>query len=247
MKKAVRCALIACAWLALWALAARLVDKPLLLPGPLLTARTLGRLVLTADFWSSAGMTLLRVGVGFLCAVALGGVLGALCAFWEWARAFLTPVKRVLRATPVTSFIILVLLWLRTDMAPAFIAFLMVTPMIWENVETGIQKTDPSLLEMARAYRLTGAQKAKEIYWPSVQPYLASASMTGLGFAWKSGVAAEVIARPLNAIGSKLQDAKVYLETPELFAWTAVVVLLSMLLEFALKRLTAGLSARRHG
>lgn len=247
MKKAIRGVLIACAWLMLWALAARIVDKPLLLPGPLLTVRTLLGLVITADFWLSAGLTLLRVAAGFAFSVIVGGLLGVFCAFSEPARAFLTPLKRVLRATPVTSFIILVLLWLRTGAVPAFIAFLMVTPMIWENVETGIRKTDPALLEMARAYRLSGMKKAGEIYWPSVQPYLTSAATTGLGFAWKSGVAAEVIARPVNAIGSKLQDAKVYLETPELFAWTAVVVLLSMLLELVLKRLATALSKRRHG
>ena len=55
--------------------------------------------------------------------------------------------------------------------------------------------------------------------------------LSGLGFAWKSAVAAEVICRPDFSIGDRLQVAKLTLETPEVFAWTAVVVVLSLLLE----------------
>ena len=64
-----------------------------------------------------------------------------------------------------------------------------------------------------------------------------TACTTGLGFAWKSGIAAEVICSPDRAIGTELRDAKAYLETPEVFAWTVTVVLLSVLLERLLLQL----------
>ena len=44
-------------------------------------------------------------------------------------------------------------------------------------------------------------------------------------------IAAEVLGRPARAIGSQIYDSKIYLETPDLFAWTLVVILLSVLLE----------------
>jgi NitT/TauT family transport system permease protein len=66
-------------------------------------------------------------------------------------------------------------------------------------------------------------------------PYLMAALTTGLGFAWKSGIAAEVICQPAQAIGKQLYFSKLYLETPQVFAWTAVVILLSVVLEKALK------------
>jgi NitT/TauT family transport system permease protein len=62
-------------------------------------------------------------------------------------------------------------------------------------------------------------------------PYFRSACVTALGMAWKSGVAAEVLCQPRKAIGTQLYYAKIYLETENLFAWTAVVVLLSILME----------------
>ena len=107
----------------------------------------------------------------------------------------------------------------------------MVLPVVWANVEQGIRETDRSLLEMARVYRLSRWKTFRRIRLPSVMPYALAAMRTGLGFAWKSGVAAEVICHPKPSVGGFLYNAKVYLETPEVFVWTATVVLLSVLLE----------------
>ena len=66
---------------------------------------------------------------------------------------------------------------------------------------------------------------------PSLRPALRSAALTSIGLAWKSGIAAEVLAQPSKAIGSQLYYAKIYLETPELFAWTLSVIFFSILIE----------------
>ena len=74
------------------------------------------------------------------------------------------------------------------------------------------------------------------IYMPAVLPVVLSQGTVGLGFAWKSGIAAEVICLPLLSIGRQLKDAKAIIETPEVFAWTATVIVLSLILEWLLKR-----------
>ena len=89
---------------------------------------------------------------------------------------------------------------------------------------------------MARVYRMTPYSILVHIKIPSVLPTFISTCMTALGFAWKSGVAAEVICRPASSIGGMLQQAKVYLETPEVFALTAVVAALSLLIEVIVRR-----------
>ena len=48
---------------------------------------------------------------------------------------------------------------------------------------------------------------------------------------WKAGVAAEVIGIPDGSIGEKLYEAKVYLSSADLFAWTVVIVFISILFE----------------
>ena len=137
----------------------------------------------------------------------------------------------------MVSFILLVLLWTGRDQVPAVIAGLMVLPVVWENLTQGIRATDGQLLELARAYRFSRWKTVRLVYLPSLRPHLRSAAATAMGLAWKSGVAAEVLCLPRLGIGAQISRAKQTFETADLFAWTAVVILLSLLMERALTRL----------
>ena len=53
-----------------------------------------------------------------------------------------------------------------------------------------------------------------------------------MGLAWKAGIAAEIIAMPLGTIGTMIGNAKQYIETVDMFAWTLTVILLSLAIEF---------------
>ncbi|WP_186565263.1 ABC transporter permease [Lawsonibacter celer] len=229
-------------WLGVWQLAALAVGKELLLPGPLAVGERLFALAGERAFWRSAGMSLGRIFGGFAAGVLLGCALAALSSVSQWADRLFSPAVKVIRATPVASFIVLVLLWAPTGRVPAIISALMVLPVLWGNVRRGITQTDPLLLEAARAYRFSRGRTLRLVYLPSVFPYFASGCSTGLGLAWKSGVAAEVLCQPALAIGTALYRAKITLETTSLFAWTIVVIALSFLLESVL-----GLLFRRLG
>jgi len=229
--------LVGVIWLGIWAVLYRVVGQDVLLASPAQVMHTLGRLVVTSEFWLSVGNSLLRVLMGFLLAVTAGSVLAVLTSFVPAARAFLLPAIGTIKATPVASFIILALIWLHSDRVSVFIAFLMVLPIVWTNVAQGIAKTDQRLLEMAQVFRFSRLKTFRHIYLPSVMPYFMAACMTGMGFAWKAGIAAEVLGVPRQSIGEHLYNAKIYLETPELFAWTAVVVVLSVMVEYVLVNL----------
>lgn len=235
---------VALFWLGVWWLAAAAVNQVLLIPGPCQVAKALWQSVQTAVFWQSVGLSLLRIAVGFLSAVAVGTLLAALTARFRWLHALFSPLLHIVRAAPVASFIILALVWIATDGVPIFISFLTVLPMVWVTVEEGIRQIDPQLREIALVYRLGRRQTLTKLAAPSVLPFFLTGCVNGLGFAWKSGVAAEVICRPALSIGRQLQAAKLTLDTPEVFAWTAVVVALSILLEKVLLRVT-DFAARR--
>jgi NitT/TauT family transport system permease protein len=208
-----------------------IVGKELILPSPLSTLRTLFELAQGREFWIAAGHSLLRIFCGFIAGVILGAGLAILTSISGTADALISPVIRIVRATPVASFIILVLLWILRFMVPAFIAMLMVIPVIWEALSSTIRETDGDLLEMARAYEFGRLKTLRLVYIPSVLPSFTSACLTAQGLAWKSGVAAEVLCLPPSSVGTELYYSKIYLETSSLFAWTAVVVILSFLLE----------------
>jgi len=231
-------------WLAVWQFAAWRVDSALFLPGPLAVVRRLGQLALTAPFWQTAALSLCRVVLGMLWGTVLGVVLACLACVSRWLDSILSPAVRVVRATPVASFILLVFLWTDRDQVPVIIAALMVLPVVWGNVVRGIRECDPKLLEFAKAYRFSRMKTARLILLPSVKPYFLSAVMTSMGLAWKSGVAAEALVWPKLAIGTQIYNTKFYLETADLFAWTLVVIALSLTLEKLVSTLIRHLEGR---
>ena len=218
-------------WLAVWQGASLWVDSELFLPGPLLVLERLCALAVTAPFWQTALMTLARVLAGMVWGTVLGVVLAALTCASRLADTILSPAIKVVRATPVASFILLVFLWTDRGRVPVVIAALMVLPVVWGNVTRGIRQSDPKLLELARAYRFSRLKTARLVILPAVRPYFISAVTTSMGLAWKSGVAAEALVWPKRAICTQIYNTKFYLETADLFAWTLVVILLSLLLE----------------
>ena len=231
LKKLLRNAGAVLFWIALWQLAAVLVGQELILPGPWAVAKRLFVLAGTGDFWLTAGISLGRILAGFLCGVLLGTLTAVLTCFFAPADAILSPVIRVVRATPVASFIILAFLWIGKTQVPGFISMLMVLPVVCENTAAGIRGTDPLLLEMAKSYRFGFRKTVGKVYVPSVAPAWRAGAVTALGLAWKSGVAAEALCLPRLSLGTEIYYSKIYLETADLFAWTAVVILLSWTLE----------------
>ncbi|MBQ1355325.1 MAG: ABC transporter permease subunit [Solobacterium sp.] len=222
---------VLCFWIGVWAMASMAVHQELLIPSPLAVARHLYAIVHSGTFLKVVSTSLLRVLGGFLCGCLAGVILAVVCSLSPLLNALLYPLVRTISAVPVTSFIILVMLWLSYTYVPVFIAALLVTPIVFGNVRAGITETDASLLEVAKIYRFSRMKTLRHVYIPSVLPYFWSGALTALGLAWKAGIAAEVLALPKNAIGSGMYYSKLYLETADLFAWTVIVVIFSFFFE----------------
>lgn len=213
------------------ALSAAYPHGALLLASPVQAALRLLELLPSAAFWRAVGNSSLRIFGGFLLSCALAALLAALAAGRPWLRDLLAPPVAVVKATPVASFIILALVWLDAEALSLFISGLMVFPPVYLNVLEGLRQTDPKLLELARVYRIPLGRRIWGVYLPQVLPYFRSAASLALGLCWKAGAAAEVIGLPEGTIGERLYTAKVYYQTPDLFAWTAVILALSAAFE----------------
>ena len=225
-------------WLFLWQLAAILIDRELFLPSPVRVYKVLfSVLIFQKSFWISIAASLAHIAEGFLLGTALGILLAAFSYCFKPVKVLLWFPIKVIKSVPVASFVLLSLLWLRSESLSIFIPFLMVLPMLYVNTMTGLEKTDKKLLEMAALFKLSHLKKVLHIYIPHILPYILSACSLAVGMAWKSGIAAEIIGLAGNSIGNQLYQAKLYLMTPELFAWTIVIVFLSILCEQFIHRL----------
>ena len=227
-------------WVAVWYALASVMDNPLLLPTPLQVLRRLGELALTGDFWIKTAVSIGRICLGVVLAVTLGVVLAVFASASSIMDALIQPAMTVMKATPVASFTILVLLWIDRNWIPVLICAMMVLPVIYASVSGGIRAVDKQLLEMARAYRLPPMRVLRRIYVPSVLPFFRAACSSALGLGWKAGIAAEVLTVPRESIGRMISEAKLYVLTEDLFAWTLMVVLLSLLLQNLMLRILKG-------
>ena len=215
----------------LWQFLSVAIGKEYLLPSPIAVLHRFFAIVVQKESWSIAAATLARVSAGYMGGVFLGILLGFATAASRFLETLLTPLRSIIRSTPVTSIILLAILFLTSGLVPIFISLLMVAPIVWTSTADAIKRVDRDLLEMGKTFGFGGNQMLKTVILPSVQPALLSACTTALGFAWKSGVAAEIISLPKTSVGYMLYVSKLTLEAEDLFAWTFLIVILSLLLE----------------
>lgn len=235
MRKALKNGIAVLFWLAVWQLAAMAANRSLLLPipTPVDTARALCRMAAEGGFWLTVGASLLRICAGFVLALLAGFAGAAASVRWPLFRQLAAPLVQLIRAIPVAVFTIVVFLWVSRPYIPSTIVFLTVLPIVWRNVETGLESADRQLAEMARVFGMDRRAILRQITLPGIRPYMSAAVSTGLGFAWKSGIAAEVICRTQGSLGDLLWRGKATVSYDEVFALTVVIVLCSALLQRA--------------
>ncbi len=230
---------------ALWKILSVAVNSEVLLAPPEAVLGRIFKLIFEGRFWGTVIYSLSKIMCGFSAGFVVGVFSGILSGKFKIAETLLKPFIITSKAVPIASFIILCLIWFPFEILTVFISFLIVFPVMYTNVLEGIKSTDKNLTEMAELYSMPFFRKLLYIYLPEIKPYIISASKTGIGMAWKAGVAAEVIGTVNGSIGEKLYEAKIYLQNADLLAWTAVIILLSLVLEkifvFLLKAVFGGI------
>lgn len=224
-------------WLAIWQLLDVIIDNRLVLAGPIRVAQALVEQLGQPDFWVICGASFGRIALGFLLSFVVGFLLALMSCRHRLFRDFVDPIISLLRTIPVASFIILLLIWVGNQALTVFLAFFIVLPLIYTNMVTGFESVDRQMLEMARVYGLSRWRTFLYIYRPAFMPFLMSSTKISLGMTWKSGIMAEVLATPKPSIGKEMATARTFLDTPDLLAWTVVVMVLSFLFEKAFMEL----------
>lgn len=216
-------------WILIWQLLSVKIGKEVLLASPLATFKALVSLVGESAFWHTVLFSVTRILAGFFLGLFAGVLLASLCVAVPLFKVIADPFMSTVKAVPVASFIILALLWVSGKNLSVCISFLMVLPIVYSNMEQGFASIDQKLLEMAQVFNFSAGKKLLYIYLPGLLPYFTAACTASMGLCWKSGVAAEVIGLPSGSIGNRLYATKLYLDTPGMFAWTVVIIVISVI------------------
>jgi NitT/TauT family transport system permease protein len=233
-------------WMLIWQGAAIAVANPLILPTPIETASRLLELIKLSEFWRFTALSFLRIFIGILAAIPAAFIFASLCTKFEIANSLFSPALTLMKSTPVVSFILIAIFIVSREIIPSLIAFMMVFPVLYGNLREGILQASRELLEMARIFRISLPHKIRRIYLPAIKPFFFSAICTSVGLAIKAGIAAEVVAYIPDSIGKKLSDAKSYMEPADLLAWTAVIIIFSLIAEKILRSVITISERRRH-
>ena len=234
MKTKIQIFLAVVFWLAVWQVAAILIDRSIILCTPIDVLKTLYEFTLKPDFWTAVLTSFTRIVGGFLVAVAFAVLTAPLSARFSAVRTLLAPVISVIKVTPVASLVIFVLFVAGVSLLSGLVTFLIVYPVVYTNLLTGImsaRKSERQLFEAAAVYKWKFSRTLRYVYLPALLPQFIGAVRVTLGLCWKAGTAAEVIGGSGHSLGEMLYYSKVYFDTRALLAVTTSIIIVSVLFE----------------
>lgn len=221
-----------------WQLLSWQMAQPQLIPSFPDLIRALFRLVYSPGFLVSIGTTCLRACVGLLLSLAAASITAFLLNRSEGIRLLFMPWLSLLRSVPVISFILLALIFLNPEMIPLLIAFLTMYPLLTENLLKGLMNRRDSWKMLARQFHLNAWNRLFQINYPQLKPYLFSGLASAVGFGWRAIIMGEVLSQCVDGIGKRMKEAQVFIDVPELIAWTLVAIVLSWLTDKLISRLS---------
>ena len=211
-------AALAFLWAA-WLLAHILVKNDYLVPSFSSAMKKVGEYLKDGAFWNAFFNTFLRTLTAFFISFFGAAVLATAAYLLPSLGHFLSPLVSVMRSLPTMAVILIILVWTTPVQAPVAVAFLALFPLLYSGIFSALKQVDGKLVEMSK------------IYLPSAAPYVLREAAAALSFSLKLTVSAEVLANTYQSIGGMMQEAKIYVEVPALFALTALVVIAGFLLE----------------
>lgn len=221
-----------------WQLLSWQMAQPQLIPSFPDLMWALLRVVSSPGFLVSIGTTLLRTCAGLLLSLAAASITAFLLIRSETIRLLFMPWLSLLRSVPVISFILLALIFLNPEMIPLLIAFLTMYPLLTENLLKGLMNRRDSWKILARQFHLNAWNRLFQINYPQLKPYLFSGLASAAGFGWRAIIMGEVLSQCVDGIGKRMKEAQVFIDVPELIAWTLVAIVLSWLTDKLISRLS---------
>lgn len=208
-----------------------LVYTPLILPGPILTGKTLLKIIRNRIFFIAIFSTLQRLLFGLFASILIGSILGILIGCSNKIKNLFEPIVYLIQATPPILYMTLAMLWFGLNgTATIFIVFMGSAPVMTVNIAEGFENIDVKLIEMGKAFKFSKSKMIIEIIIPSLKAYFKTGLITVFSFGWKLVVMGEVLSSS-TGLGAQITDARMNLETNMVFAWGIIIILLCFLFQ----------------
>lgn len=222
--------------LAIWDLLAKKIADSYFMPGVKETFAALKNLIVSDGFFGYVFTSLSRVAIGLVSGIIAGILLATVSHILPLSEIFISPLITVMKTTPIATIILILWFTLSDAKLAIFVVFLIVTPIVWQNVYQGYKSIPNEMREVCNVFEVSRAKRFKILVFPAILKYLIPAMITSIGLAWKAEVAAEIMT--YSNMGQSISDFKtLHYDTASVFAWAVVIIALSIILEALVKAL----------
>jgi NitT/TauT family transport system permease protein len=182
--------------------------------------------------WGHAGKSLYRILVGMGLAIVIGSVVGLLIGMTRWGRRIFQPIVSAMLPIPTLAWTpILLLIFGIDDKTTITVVFLAASFQIIYNVAAGLDALSEKPFWVAQSMGASRLQCVWIVALPGIFPFLITGIKLGIGFAWRSLIAAEMLAASSYGLGFMIFDAVEYLSMDTIFGGILLIAAMGFLLE----------------
>lgn len=210
---------------------ALIVNKPIILPDLLLIGTHLSVHFNSIDFYAALLISLGRVVMGSIIALTLALLFGLLSYRFKTVKHALHPLLVLIKTLPNITYILLILVWFSREISVSIITLLIVLPVCYGQVMSGLDSLSVDQNEMLKIYPESFYESTKQIYIPALLPYILEAISLSLSLGFKVGVMAEILGQVSPGLGYELYVAKVNFDIAEVFALSIWMIIWVVMVE----------------
>lgn len=172
-----------------------------------------------------------RTMISYILALIFSMILGVLSIVYPFFKYLLEPINSFAKTIPTMVLVVLSLVWFDKDKTPLVVGFAIIFPILYEGIRNNLMQIDKKIIDMTKIYEVSLNDKIKKIFLPVMKFYFMSIFVSTFSLTFKVVIAGEVYGQPKFGIGSQIQLEKVNFNTPGIFAWIVIIVIISLILE----------------
>ncbi|MDW3797682.1 ABC transporter permease [Staphylococcus saprophyticus] len=192
--------------------------QPILLPGPLLVAKSIWQFIISGEIFSHLFISLFRFIVGFVLAILIGVPIGFLLGRVNALFHAIEPLLQLIRPISPIAWSPFVVLWFGIGSLPAMAIIFIAAffPIVFNTIK-GIRHIEPQYLKIASNLNLTGWQLYKNILFPGAFKHIMGGIHMAVGTSWIFLVSGEMIGAQ-SGLGFLIVDARNMLNLEDVLA-----------------------------
>ncbi|HET6786067.1 MAG TPA: ABC transporter permease subunit [Erysipelotrichaceae bacterium] len=218
-------------YFALWQGIAMVVNQAVILPSFTDVFVRLIQHLSQSTLYINLFYTLFRVIIGTVIAFVLSLSFALLSYDFKWIKQALNPLILISKTIPNITYILLVLIWFSRELSVLFVTILILFPVLYNQISISLMEINPELLELLKLYPETYYYRLIKVILPLIKISLFEGIKGALSLGFKVGVMAEILGQVQPGLGYLMHIARMNFETVDLFAYTAIMIIVVILIE----------------